>query len=145
MCDVRRPLPLAPPVANCIKTIQPVRGVSPLKLLENCENKYRSTEHGCIGFRWLYMWDPEYCDSELGAVEASGESRYELCPSTDTAETQSQVVGWYTCDQCLAVAQDAMDKTLCWDYPYARPHPDLRCLAEFLCVSVLSSQLGTSF
>ena len=25
------------------------------------------------------MWDPEYCDSELRAVEASGESRYELC------------------------------------------------------------------
>ena len=91
MCDVRRPLPLAPPVANCIKTIQPVRGVSPLKLMEIYENKYRSTEHGCIGFRWLYMWDPEYCDSELGAVEASGESRYELCPSTDTAaETQSR-------------------------------------------------------
>ena len=39
------------------------------------------------------MWDPEYCDSELRAVEASGESRNELCPSTDTAETQSQVDG----------------------------------------------------
>ena len=25
------------------------------------------------------MWDPEYCDSELRAVEASGESRDELC------------------------------------------------------------------
>ena len=39
------------------------------------------------------MWDPEYCDSELGAVEDSGESRDELCPSKDTAETQSQVDG----------------------------------------------------
>ena len=26
------------------------------------------------------MWDPEYCDSELRAVEASGDSRDELCP-----------------------------------------------------------------
>ena len=51
------------------------------------------------------MWDPEYCDSEIRAVEASGESRDELCPSTDTADTQSQADGWYTCDQCLAVAQ----------------------------------------
>ena len=25
------------------------------------------------------MWDPEYCDSELRALEASGESRDELC------------------------------------------------------------------
>ena len=41
-----------------------------------------------------HMWDLEYCDSELRAVEASGESRDELCPSTDTAETQSQVDGW---------------------------------------------------
>ena len=83
MCDVRRPLPLAPPAANCIKTIQPVRGgyiSRPLKLMEIYENKYRSTEHGCIGFRW----DPEYCDSELRAVEASGESRDEFCPCQQT-------------------------------------------------------------
>ena len=26
------------------------------------------------------MWDPEYCDSELRAVEARGESLDELCP-----------------------------------------------------------------
>ena len=53
------------------------------------------------------MWDPEYCDLQLRAVEASGESRDELCSSTpvDTADTQSQVDAWYTCDQCLAVAQ----------------------------------------
>ena len=47
--------------------------------MEINENKYRSTEHGCIGFRCSYMWDPEYCDSELRAVEASGESRDEFC------------------------------------------------------------------
>ena len=53
------------------------------------------------------MWDPEYCDSELRAAEASGESRDELCPSkpADTAETQSQADEWYTCDQWLAVVQ----------------------------------------
>ena len=53
----------------------------------------------------IYMWDPEYCDSELRAVEASGESRDKVCPSTDTAETQTQVDEWYTCDQCLTVTQ----------------------------------------
>ena len=41
----------------------------------------------------MVMWDPEYSDSELRAVEASVESRDEFCPSTplnwsaDTAET----------------------------------------------------------
>ena len=42
------------------------------------------------------MWDPEYCDSELRAVEASGESRDELClyRQTHAAETQSQAGGW---------------------------------------------------
>ena len=35
---------------------------------------------GCDGH--IVMWDPEYCDSELRAVEDSGESRDELCPST---------------------------------------------------------------
>ena len=30
------------------------------------------------------MWDLEYCDSELRAVEASGESRDELCPCQQT-------------------------------------------------------------
>ena len=60
-----------------------------------------------LAFRWSYMWDPEYCDTQLRAVEASGESRDELCPSTpeNTAENQSQADAWYTCDQCLAVAQ----------------------------------------
>ena len=53
------------------------------------------------------MWDPEYCESQLRAVEASGESRDELCPSrpANTAENQSQADAWYTCDPCLAVAQ----------------------------------------
>ena len=72
-------------------------GISrPLKFMQIYENKYRWTEHGCIGFR--YTRDPEYSDSELRAVEASGESRDEqVCPSTplnstpaDRAETLSQ-------------------------------------------------------
>ena len=108
--------------------------------MEIDENKYRSTEHGCIGFQWSYMWDSEYCDSELRAVEASGESLDELCPYTDTADTQSQVDGWYTCDQCLAVAQRHHGQEILLGLPKydARLHPDLRCLAEFLCVTVLS-------
>ena len=32
------------------------------------------------------MWDQEYCDSELRAVEASGESREQLCQCQQTAE-----------------------------------------------------------
>ena len=92
------------------------------------------------------MWDPEYCDSELRAVEASGESRDELCPCQQTADTQSQADGWYTCDQCLAVAQRSHGQEMLLGLPinYARLHPDLRCLAEFLSLAVLSIQ-RTSF
>ena len=32
----------------------------------------------------IIMWDPEYCESELRVVEASGESRDELCPYQQT-------------------------------------------------------------
>ena len=45
--------------------------------MEISENKFRSTEHGSIELRWLYMGDPEYSDSEL-----SGKSRDEMCPYT---------------------------------------------------------------
>ena len=38
-----------------------------------------------------YMWDPEYSDSELRAVEASGESRDELCPSTPLNYTPADI------------------------------------------------------
>ena len=41
--------------------------------MEISENKFRSTEHGSIALRWLYMWDPDYSDSEL-----SGKSRDEI-------------------------------------------------------------------
>ena len=64
------------------------------------------------------MWDPEYSDSELRAVEASGQSRDELYTSTpaDSTETQSQADGWYAymCDQCPS---DVRDKKCCCDYP----------------------------
>ena len=64
----------------------------------------------------IYMWDPEYCDSQL---RASGESREELCPSTpeNTAENQPQADAWYTCDQCLAVAQRHHRQICFWVYP----------------------------
>ena len=68
-----------------------------------------------------YMWYPEYCDSELRALEVSGESRDELCPCTplnsDTAQLKlchRLTDGWYTCDQCPS---DANDNKYCWDYP----------------------------
>ena len=55
------------------------------------------------------MWDPEYCDSELRAVEASGESRDELCLYRQTQlKLNRRLTGGnvrYTCDHCLAVAQ----------------------------------------
>ena len=50
-----------------------------------------------LSFDGYIMWDQDYSDSELCAVEASGRSRDELCPSTlaDSAETD----GWFACDQ----------------------------------------------
>ena len=53
--------------------------------MEISENKFRSTEHGSSELRWLYMWDPEYSDSEL-----SGKSRYEMCPYVH-GQTQLEV------------------------------------------------------
>ena len=96
----------------------------------------------------IIMWDPEYCDSQVIAVEASGESRDELC--TLHRQTQLKINRRLTRGACVTSAwqwsSDAMDKKCFRDYPfYARLHPDLRCLAEFLFVAVLSIQLGTSF
>ena len=51
------------------------------------------------------MWDPEYCDSELRAVEASGESRDELCLYRQTQLKLNRRLTGGTCDHCLAVAQ----------------------------------------
>ena len=53
------------------------------------------------------MWDPEYCDSELRAVEASGESRYELClyRQTQLKLNRRLTGGNVTRDHCLAVAE----------------------------------------
>ena len=82
-------------------------GISrPLKCMHIDEHKCRSTEHGCMGFDG-YMWDPEYSDSDLRAVEPSGESRDELCPCQQTQlKLLSQADGWYTCDQCPSDAND---------------------------------------
>ena len=64
------------------------------------------------------MLDPEYCDSELRAVEASGESRDELCPCQ---QTQLKLNRWLTGGTRVTSAwqwpSDAMDKKCCWDYP----------------------------
>ena len=61
MCDVRHRLPLAPPAANSINTIQPFGGGGgggggggisrPLIFMQIYENKYISTERGNIGFQ----------------------------------------------------------------------------------------------
>ena len=51
------------------------------------------------------MWDPEYCDSELRAVEASGESRDELCPCQQTQLKLNRRLTRDGCDHCLAVVQ----------------------------------------
>ena len=86
-------------------------------------------------------------NSVIRNSEASGESLDEVCLYTDTADTHSQVDGWYTCDQCLAVAQRRHGQEIMLGLPKydARLNPDLRCLAKFLCVAVLYIQLGTSF
>ena len=91
------------------------------------------------------MWHPEYCDSELRAL-ASGESRDELCPCQQTQlKLNRRLTGGIRVTSAWQWPSDAMDKKCCWDYPYAWLHPDLRCLAEFLSLAVLSIQLGTSF
>ena len=79
-----------------------------LKCMEISENKFRSTEHGSIELRWLYMWDTEYSDSEL-----SGKSRDEICPYTraNSAGGAPRRVTKY--NKC------------CWNYPNGRRHPDL--------------------
>ena len=54
------------------------------------------------------MWDPEYCDSELRAVEASGESRDELCLYRQTQlKLNRRLTGGNVTRVtiCLAVAQ----------------------------------------
>ena len=97
--------------------------------MEISENKFRSTEHGSIELRWLYMWDPEYSDSEL-----SGKSRDEICPYTraNSAGGAPRLV--------------TKDNKCCWNYPNGRRHPDLaEFLAVGLLITVLSLQLGTSF
>ena len=65
------------------------------------------------------MRDPEYCDSELRAVEASGESRDELCPCQQTQlKLNRRLTGGRRVTSAWPWPSDAMDKKLCWDYPY---------------------------
>ena len=65
------------------------------------------------------MWDPEYCGSELRAVlEASGESRDELCPCQQTQlKLNRRLTGDTRVTSAWQWPSDAMDKRCCWDYP----------------------------
>ena len=66
------------------------------------------------------MWDPEYCDSELRAVEASGESRDELCLYRQTQlKLNRRLTGGNVTRVTIAWQwpSDAMNKKCCWDYP----------------------------
>ena len=66
------------------------------------------------------MWDPEYCDSELRAVEASGESLDELCLYWQTQlKLNHRLTGGNFTRVTIAWQwpSDAMDKKCCWDYP----------------------------
>ena len=67
------------------------------------------------------MWDPEYCDSELRAVEASGESRDELCLYRQTQLKLNRRLTGGNVTRVTVAWQwpiiDAMDKKCCWDYP----------------------------
>ena len=70
-----------------------------------------------------HMCDPEYCDSELRAVEASGESRDELCPCQHTQLKLNRRLTPVTGGNVTRVTiawqwpSDVMDKKCCWDYP----------------------------
>ena len=69
------------------------------------------------------MWDPEYCDSELRAVEASGESRDEHCLYRQTQlKLNRRLTGGNVTRVTIAWQwpSDAMDKKCCWDYPSIR-------------------------
>ena len=64
------------------------------------------------------MWDPEYCDSELRAVEASGESRDEFSPCQQTQlKLNRRLTGGTRMTSAWQWPSDAMDKKCCWDYP----------------------------
>ena len=66
------------------------------------------------------MWDPEYCDPELRAVEASGESRDELCPGQQThcqLKLNRRLTGGTRVTSAWQWPSDAMDKKCCWDSP----------------------------
>ena len=66
------------------------------------------------------MWDSEYCDFELRAVEASGESRDELCLYQQTQlKLNRRLTGGNVTRVTIAWQWpiDAMDKKCCWDYP----------------------------
>ena len=63
------------------------------------------------------MWDPEYCDSELRAVEASGESRDELCPCQQTQLKLNRRLTGVTI--AWQWSSDAMDKMLGLPINYA--------------------------
>ena len=66
----------------------------------------------------IIMWDPEYCDSALRAVEASGESRNELCPCQQTQLILNRrLTGGTRVTSAWQRPSDAMDKKCCWDYP----------------------------
>ena len=91
--------------------------------MEISENKFRSTEHGSSELRWLYMWDPEYSDSEH-----SGKSRDEMCP--------------YTRANSAGGAPRRVTKDNKWS---ASSRPLAEFLAVGLLITVLSLQLGTSF
>ena len=133
------------------KTIQPLSlkgNISrPLKFMEIYENKYWSNEHGCIGFRWWYVTSGILWFGTQSSRSQWWIAGWTLSRPADTAETQSQADGWYTCDQYLAVAQQCHGQDMLLGLPihYAWLHPDLKCLAEFLSLAVLYIQFGTSF
>ena len=56
----------------------------------------------------IYIWDPEYSDSEL-----SGKSRDEMCPYTRANSAGG------------APRRVTKDNKCCWNYPNGRRHPDL--------------------
>ena len=64
------------------------------------------------------IWDPEYCDSELRAVETSGESRDELCPCQQTQlKLNCRLTGGTRVTSAWQWPSDAMDKKCSWNYP----------------------------
>ena len=118
-------------------------GISrPLKFMQIYETKYRSTEHRCIVFRWLYVGSGIFWFGTQSSRSQWWIAGWTL--SVYTTELYTSRHSWTggTHVTSVPVSQRRQRQLILLGYPYARPR--MSC-AEILFVAVPSIQLGTSF